>query len=66
MLKYHQIGDKMLQILNEIKSQLVELGLGVIGILSAILTLIPKNTWLGEKMEWFGQILGNLANWFKK
>lgn len=56
----------MLQILNEIKGQLVELGLGVIGILSAILTLIPKDTWLGSKLGWFETVLGNLANWFKK
>lgn len=56
----------MLEILNTIKSQLVELGLATIGVISAILSLVPKNTWLGEKLGWFSEILENLGAWFKK
>jgi hypothetical protein len=56
----------MLEIINTIKAQLVELGLATIGVISAILSLFPKNTWVGQKLDWMNSILGNLANWFKR
>ena len=48
------------------KGNLIEIAIGIIGLLSICTLLIPKDSWLGKGLGIFGQIFGFLGKLFSK
>ena len=53
-------------ILYTCRDNLIEIAIGVIGILSMLTLLIPKDSWLGKCLGIFGAAFGFLGKLFKK
>ena len=56
----------MIDIFNAVKGQLVDLIIGGIGIMCTLLSFVPRDTWIGQKLEWLSDILTSLGGFLKK
>ena len=54
------------EILEASKMNLIELAIGLIGILAVVVMFIPKESWLGKSLGIFGEIFGFLGKIFSK